>query len=828
MNVQFQIIDWYAVDEAESESDLESESSELVNLNYNIYVFGKTIDGKNITCKIKDFKPFYYIKVKDMNKKKYNQLLEYIKTHYALREFGSNALNQQDIKIIERKDIMGFRNNKKYQFLRLSFNSVKAMHKSKYIFKKAVGIFNTHIKFKLYESNFDPFLRYCHIQNLKTVGWVEINKYRKSGDIYEIDHHDIINIDRHDIAPFLQMSWDIECYSYNYEFPDPRNIKNEIYQIGCVFEEYGNDGNQIQYIFTLKHTDLASTDNLNVIECKTERDLLLQWVKLIATKNPDIMYSYNGDVFDTKYISERAKLLNIESQILSRISRLSEHTSVIKKEVFSSSAYGDNDYVRLYIPGRLNYDLLIHYKRGMKKYASYSLNNISNDILKEKKHPVSAKDIFRAYETGDRHDIGIIASYCIQDCALLQKLVNKQKILLSIIQLANVTFVPISFLVSRGQTIKVYSQILRKAMQMGFLVPHTNFNEDLFPLLITFKNDHNLDTTDINTRMSFPIKKDSKTIYIGGKITDITSNNSIIILSDTELTHDYHSINIKIGNVSYATSHIKVVSEDIDTSFTGATVLTATPGFRSECVSVLDFASLYPTCMISRNLCYSTMLLDDKYKNIPGVIYENIKWDDKIEYKLNHKCQEIVKATGAVCGKQAFYEQNTRYFCRIHDPEKKTRPEDEKYQKRDVSYDYTIIQPNQNTNENRGVVATLLEELFAERKAVKRKIKDAYQSGDNELADIYDNLQLAIKVSLNSIYGFMGRNVGSLIMKPLGAITTYIGRTLLETTQDYTEQKFTQHVIDNNLLTYTLNLQDLSGVSLDAQKKLLDKCRVEK
>lgn len=824
MSIQFQIIDWYAVDEATNDSDSESEGSDTIDLNYNIYIFGKTIDAKNITCKIKNFKPFYYIKVKDMNKKKYNQLLEYIDTHYALREFGGNSLNRQDIKIIERKDIMGFRNNKKYQFLRLSFNSVKAMHKSKYIFKKAISIFNTQIKFKLYESNFDPFLRYCHIKNLKTVGWVEINKYREINKIYEIDHNDITNIDRHDIAPFLQMSWDIECYSYNNEFPDPNHIKNEIYQIGCVFEQY-NSNHAIEYILTLKTTDLVSTDIFKVIECKTERDLLLQWAKLIQTTNPDIMYTFNGDVFDTKYISVRAKLLNIETQILSLISRLSEHTSIIKKEMFSSSAYGVNDYVRLYIPGRLNYDLMIHYKRGMKKYNYYSLNSISEDVLKEKKHPVSAKDIFRAYKTGDPHDIGVIAKYCIQDCALLQKLVNRQKILLSIIQLANVTFVPVSFLVSRGQTIKVYSQILRKAMQMGFLVPHTNFNEDTFALIVTLDKEHNFNIGDINTRISFPIKQNGKTIYVGGKIDAIRDTMSIVVLSDIELLQDYKYINIKIGNMTYRANNIKVVSEDIDTSFTGATVLTATPGFISECVSVLDFASLYPTCMISRNLCYSTILLDDKYKGIPGVTYENIKWDDKIEYKLNHKCGEIVKATGRVCNKQAFYEKDDMYFCRVHDPDKKTRQLDEKCQKRDVSYDYTIIQPNLDTGENRGVVSTLLEELFAERKLVKKKIRECYTRGDNELADIYDNLQLAIKVSLNSIYGFMGRNVGSLIMKPLGAITTYIGRTLLQQTQNYTEMKFTQYVRDNNLLTYTLQDGDISQLSERDKNKLLDKCR---
>ena len=37
---------------------------------------------------------------------------------------------------------------------------------------------------------------------------------------------------------------------------------------------------------------------------------------------------------------------------------------------------------------------------------------------------------------------------------------------------ARVTGVPISFLLSRGQSIKVLSQILRKAQQRGLLVPN--------------------------------------------------------------------------------------------------------------------------------------------------------------------------------------------------------------------------------------------------------------------------------------------------------------------------------------------------------------------
>ena len=47
-------------------------------------------------------------------------------------------------------------------------------------------------------------------------------------------------------------------------------------------------------------------------------------------------------------------------------------------------------------------------------------------------------------------------------------------------------------------------------------------------------------------------------------------------------------------------------------SYTGATVLHAQSGFYACPVSVLDFASLYPSCIISHNLCSSTKLTKEQ------------------------------------------------------------------------------------------------------------------------------------------------------------------------------------------------------------------------
>ena len=44
--------------------------------------------------------------------------------------------------------------------------------------------------------------------------------------------------------------------------------------------------------------------------------------------------------------------------------------------------------------------------------------------------------------------------------------------LFNYIEMARVTGVPMSFLLTRGQAVKVFSQILRKARQKGLLVPN--------------------------------------------------------------------------------------------------------------------------------------------------------------------------------------------------------------------------------------------------------------------------------------------------------------------------------------------------------------------
>jgi DNA polymerase elongation subunit (family B) len=946
-DIEFQIIEWHTQDEDESgeEEDSDNGKTECVD-KYIMRCFGVTQEGISVTCKITGFTPFYYIKVPDrFNKTQLKSFIKFIKDSYQLSKVkvGGNYVSYADCllenkcKLIEKKDLYGFRNGKKYRFIRLVFDNYTALNKSKYIFKNPViipGINSQSMKYKLYESNFEPFMRFCHIKEILMAGWIKIprNKltctHSNASTQLEIsvDYKDIISLkDKKDISNFLQASWDIETYSYDGTFPDPNTrIKshcdqieseypNVIYQIATTFKYYKEKDTLVKHLLTLKKCDQIEQKDVIVEECKNEQELIKRWANIISDMDPDIMYTYNGDTFDCRYVFERAKLYHLESYVLSKLSRLISVPTIQKKETFSSSAYGDSDFVRFYIPGRLNYDLLIHYKRGMKKYPSYKLDYIANDILKEGKNEVTPKEIFSFYKNGDPKQIKIIGEYCLKDTELLQRLVDKQLVLITIIQLANVTFVPIGFLTTRGQTIKVFSQLLRKARQMDFLVPHTNFNEDSFPIIVRTKIDHNLDLDDVNKYMQINCGRNknsyNKLITINGKISEVIDNTSFIVLSTLELQEpELFTSKFTYNNNSFVNVSLDNGDDMSDNSFTGATVLDARPGFYAENIAVLDFASLYPTIMISRNLCYSTFIRHSEFnpesqeqgifqetKDGLKTVYERFKWDDKIEYTLKHTCEGVGKSgkgQGKVCGKQAFFEvplrreltqykteiedleiecesfedikeqkkmktkirtkekdlkafennidlfdnnllDKAKYYCRVHDPIKSARLLDEKCQKKDVSYDYVVVQSHQEevngkmVTVNQGVLPALLEELYSERKKVKRQMAKAYENGDKLLEDILNSTQLAIKVSLNSCYGFLGRGQGNLILKELGSIVTSVGRSLIQQSKDYAEGPFLDYIKENNSLTQKIEYKQQLHIEDNEKDIILEQFKIK-
>ena len=86
------------------------------------------------------------------------------------------------------------------------------------------------------------------------------------------------------------------------------------------------------------------------------------------------------------------------------------------------------------------------------------------------KDDVSPQDIFRMTNEGPK-ERAVIAKYCIQDCNLVHHLMNKIDIITGYTEMAKICSVPISFLVMRGQGIKLTSYVAMKCREKNTLMP---------------------------------------------------------------------------------------------------------------------------------------------------------------------------------------------------------------------------------------------------------------------------------------------------------------------------------------------------------------------
>ena len=95
------------------------------------------------------------------------------------------------------------------------------------------------------------------------------------------------------------------------------------------------------------------------------------------------------------------------------------------------------------------------------------------------KDDVTPQDIFRLTR-GSSSDRAIVAKYCIQDCNLVHHLMGKLDVITGYTEMSSICSVPISFLVFRGQGIKLTSYVAKKCREKDTLMPDlekTNGNE---------------------------------------------------------------------------------------------------------------------------------------------------------------------------------------------------------------------------------------------------------------------------------------------------------------------------------------------------------------
>merc|ERR1712012_287531 len=167
------------------------------------------------------------------------------------------------------------------------------------------------------------------------------------------------------------------------------------------------------------------------------------------------------------YLLNRAKALKVPN--FSYLGRIKDIQSVVKESVLQSKQMGRRENKSVNMEGRCAFDLLLILVRDYK-LRSYPLNAVSYHFLGEQKEDVH-HSVITDLQNGNSQTRRRLAVYCLKDALLPLRLLEKLMCVINYMEMARVTGVPLSYLQTRGQQIKVVSQLLRKAMEQDLLLP---------------------------------------------------------------------------------------------------------------------------------------------------------------------------------------------------------------------------------------------------------------------------------------------------------------------------------------------------------------------
>uniref|UniRef100_A0A6C0IGW3 DNA-directed DNA polymerase n=1 Tax=viral metagenome TaxID=1070528 RepID=A0A6C0IGW3_9ZZZZ len=490
--------------------------------------------------------------------------------------------------------------------------------------------------------------------------------------------------------------------------------------------------------------DCAPIPGITVHAYPTEKEMILAWFKWMIKLNPDILIGYNVFGFDESYTWHRAEELGLihDSSPIHELTRLFELASEMKLEekFLSSSAMGDN---RMYIwttHGRLQIDMFHYIKRNFV-LPSYKLDEVTKHFMSGKikkrhydgstltlevagaikdvrsgrsitllddtgetvspkltvttvngstltfacvldedaltemedatkwvivKDDVSPQDIFRLHR-GSAEDRAIVGKYCLQDCDLVVDLYRKLETFNNSMSMANVCTVPVGYIFTRGQGIKIESLIFKFCRELDIVIPV-----------------------------------------------------------------------LPVPSQSGATD-----------TYEGAIVLDPEPGFYSiSPIGVCDFASLYPSTIVSENISHDSLLWIKDFKEDGTLISHN--WGSEL------------------------YDEHAGYaYTDIEFDIIRPDPDDARKNPKKIKCGRRICRYAQPLDGTKSTLPQITTWLLTARSMKKKEMK---AEKDPERYALLDAEQLAYKLTGNSLYGQLGSSTFKIRLQALAASVTSYGR----------------------------------------------------
>ena len=762
---------------------------------FTIVLFGSTPEGQAVRLHIEGFEPYFYVELPPIRnalnifRKRLQETIPTVKRKSGTHEdFKNGTMETIELpKFVEDTDytlkktsklpLYGYTGGKPISLVKIRTKTRRNFYELRKLFlneqSEPTFLFaKGEAPMKVYDAMLDPMLRFFHMRGVQPCGWIEtsVELEDDDGTLVGSCQWDDVNPTKGPMAsaPFKTVFWDIECYSKSGDFPMAAK-GDPVIQIGNVVTQQGKETERI--IFVLGSCD--PIPGITVVSCESEKELLVKWADYISRINPDIFVGYNIFGFDDKYVLDRASRLgfaddegNFIHPAFQRMNRLGEQEGYNQKmkmveKFLSSSALGDNYLYMWNVTGRLEIDLY-HYIRRSANLASYKLDSVAEYYLSGKLSAVDKKsekewliktkqtgdvtpgryvtildetgeamtdkmkvvsvdagksvsvvpnecdleedfaeavkwavvkddvppaEIFRLHAEGGSEGRAKVAKYCVQDCDLVCELYKKLDVFNNAMSMANVCSVPVKYIFTRGQGIKIESLIFKECRERGIVI-------------------------EVLKSKAF-VKEEEE--------------------EDKE----------------------KEKEEEVEDSYEGAIVLDPIPGFYSESpIGVCDFASLYPSTIISENISHDSLV-----------------WVKDFDLQGTLVCVSFGSVADEANAPEGTRWTDIEFDIKRPDPnDKRKQPEKIKVGTRLCRY---AQKPDCDGKSQKHTLPDIVAKLLAARKS---KRKEAEKETDIFRKALLDAEQLAYKLTANSLYGQLGSPTFKIRLQHLAASVTAYGR----------------------------------------------------
>ena len=244
---------------------------------------------------------------------------------------------------------------------------------------------------------------------------------------------------------------------------ETRGHSTQLYSIAAA--TLSSDDNAENIVFMLGQGEPVQRDGYRLVLCDTEKQLLLQFLDWVQHNDPDVLIGWAVVNFDLNFLDKKCRALGIPF----KLGRGGETAAVLQP--------GNPGSPRIArVPGRAVLDGIDQLKAGFWSFDSFSLDNVSHELLGNGKLITPEQDKVATINRLFNEDKPQLADYNIRDCTLVNEIFIKADLLAFALQRANLTGLALDRL---GGSVAAFDNLyLPKLHRAGYVAPDVKTHAD--------------------------------------------------------------------------------------------------------------------------------------------------------------------------------------------------------------------------------------------------------------------------------------------------------------------------------------------------------------